>query len=232
MPVLLSAAGSKAADAALAKVSVPARRGIRTATKSLKASELRIGDRVTAVVSRVSKRPRASVLRVGVRGKAPSFARLTKRLAAATTSVKNAISSVDQIKANPMTLLDPANPAKGNAELRAQFLEVRSGLNLLVSDLRASAAGTNAAITAITAASPSDARRKAAVAAEQAKLLSDLSQSADSSRIAATQLETAVTRLDESINAIGGASSPSVGINQVGTVSDILHAVLELLRDP
>lgn len=232
VPVLLSAAGARSAGGPLAKVSVPVRKGIRTTARSLKSSELRIGDRVAAVVSRVRRTDRASVLRVRARGTAPSFAKLAQSRATAVVSVKNAISSVDQIKANPMTLLDPSKPAKSNEELRAQFLELRGGLNRLIADLRASAAGIESAITTIERGRPSDASRNAAVAAQQRGLLDSLASTGDGERTAATQLEAAVTQLEQYMNDIGGASAPSAGLNEVGTVSDVLHSVLELLRDP
>ena len=230
VPVLLSAAGARAAGGPVAKVSVPKAHGIRTKVKTISAGDLRIGDRVRTAVTHITTHERAVVLRVSRRGAALPFSRLSRSRSATATSVAQAIGAVDQLKANPMTLLNPATPATSNAALRAQLSEVRAGLNSLIADMRVSADGIDAAVATIERARPIVPARRAAVAAQQKALLDGLTQAAAASRDAADQLEANVTKLDEAINAIGGASSPSIGINEVGTVSDVLHAVLELLR--
>jgi hypothetical protein len=175
---------------------------------------------------------RASILRIHKRGATPSFGALAKDRAAAATAVAQASQAVDQIKANPMTLLDPSKPAGSTEALRAQLEGVRSGLNSLIAAMRRNADGIVTAVAVIENGRPKDAARRAAVARQQSSLVTSLTASATAARDGAAQLEQSTTQLDQAINDLGGASSPSIGINEVGTVSDVLHAVLELLRGP
>jgi hypothetical protein len=214
----------------VARLSVRASKGLRTKARSIEPGELRIGDRVHAAVTHVASSVRVTILRIAGRGAALPFARLTEARAAATKRVEQAARAVDQIKAGPMTLLDPATPAGSDDQLRAQLTQVRAGLNTLISDLRTTADGIEKAVATIQRQRPSDASRRAAAERRQRSLLAGLTDTATGERTAADQLDAAVTRLDQAIIDVGGASTPSIGLNEVGTVSDVLHAVLELLR--
>lgn len=100
------------------------------------------------------------------------------------------------------SLLDLAGlPAGTPTQLRGELLGVRRELNLLISDLRARAR----ALEAFDAAS------------------------ANEGRTAATDLDTAVARLDQIINDVGGLSAPAINAQIVGAASDVLHGVMDLL---
>src|SRR5262249_34711819 len=161
-------------------------------------------------------RVRAKRLRVGKRGKAKSFISLDRSRAAALNRVQQASDEVDKLNKNPMSLLSPDNPAKSEDELRAQLMDVRYGINELIADMRTDADGIDAAVTRIKA-----------VSVRPAALIAQLTDTAAGERKAADALESATVKFDQYINDVGGAGSPSAGINEVGTVSDILHAVLE-----
>jgi hypothetical protein len=207
--------------ASVSEISIPARRSVRTKNGRVTAVHLRIGDRVSAQVARVARRVRATSLRVGARGRSKSFLSLSRARAAALNRVTQAAGEVDKINSNPMSLLSPDDPAKSQDELRQQLMDVRYGINLLVADMRSDADGIDAAVKAIKA-----------VSAHPAALIAQLTDTSSGERKAADALAAATAKLDQYINDVGGASSPSAGINEVGTVSDILHAVLELLRTP
>jgi hypothetical protein len=232
VPVLLSAAGDRAAGAALARVVVPSNR-VRTAFASIRPLGLRIGDRVSATVPRITTRPRATLLRVTRRGLVPTFATTQNRRVAISAKVKRAIAATEQLKLDPMSVLDPKNPATTNEQLRDQLLAVRTDLNFLISDLRTTADALEATVAAITAVRPADPSRRAAIERRQAKTLAALKRDATTARGTVVALDDAVGRLDETINAVGGAPSAApLPIETTTTASNILNAVFDLLRGP
>lgn len=207
VPILLGSAR--------ATVSVPRHDGIRTRHGAIAPDQLRIGDRVTATARR------ASVLHVGRRGHVKSFGALARARTAAASRVQQADRETAKLNANPLTLLDPATPAKSEADLRGQLTAVREGINSLIAEMRSDAGGLDAAAAEIEA-----------VTAASASLVGGLKQAAAAERQAADRLDAATARLDTAIDGVGEPSSPSVGLNEVGTVSEVLSALLELLRGP
>ncbi len=232
VPVLLSAASDRAAGGAVARVVVP-RKGIRTATAILAPLGLRIGDRVSADVARVTVRPRTRVLRVTRRGLVPTFATTAKRRASITAKVRRAIAATEQLKRDPSSVLDPKNPATTNEQLRDQLLAVRTDLNFLIDDLRTTASALTATVAAITAVRPADPARRAAIEKRQARTLATLTGDAKTASDTVVAMDEAVGRLDETINAVGGVpSAEPLPIETTTTASNILNAVFDLLRGP
>lgn len=232
VPVLLSAVDERAAGAALARVVVPRAGGLRTRTLHLAPGDLRIGDRVTAGVPRITTRPRARVLRITRRAATLSFSRIDARRAAATAGVQRAIGQTQRLLADPMSGLDPATPATTNADLRTQLRAVRTDLNLLIADLRANADAFDATVAQIVAGRPADPARRATAERREATIVSGLTADAAAGRTAATALDDAVAHLDETLNAVGDPSSTPLPVEGVTTVSTLLHQVLDLLRGP
>lgn len=232
VPVLLSASGERTAGAAIARVTVPATGGLKTAFARIEPGDLRVGDRVSATVSRVSVRPSAKVLRVTRRASTPSFARMDAQRASTVRKVERAIASTGRLTTDPSSTLDPKNPATSNDGLRDQLRAVRTDLNLLIADLRATADALDDTVATIAAARPQDPGRNAEVARRQAATLTRLTTDAGAARIAANGLDVAVGKLDETINAVGDPSAPPLPIEGVSAVSSLLYAVLDLLRDP
>ncbi|WP_354700773.1 hypothetical protein DSM112329_01060 [Paraconexibacter sp. AEG42_29] len=230
VPVLLSAGGEKAAGAALARVVVPRTGGLRAPNVRLKPDDLRIGDRVTAAVPRVTARPQARTLRITRRSATPSFARMDSQRTTVTAGVKRGIAQAQKIIAAPTSVLDPDRPAASNFELREQLRSVRTDLNLLIADLRTTGAGLDAAVTQIVASRPAKGARRAAVERQQAKVLAGLGADATSARDAAKALDDAVAELDEAMNAVGTPSAEPLPVEGVTAVSSVLYAILDLLR--
>jgi hypothetical protein len=232
VPVLLSSAGERTAGTALARVVVPAARGLKSSYGRLKAADLRIGDRVTASVSRVSARPHAKALRVGRRGATPSFAKLDQQRVSVTAEITRAIASTKQLIADPTSVLDPKTPAADNNALREQLRAVRTDLNLLIANMRTTADALDATVAQIVAARPVDPARRAVAESRQKAIVDGLTSDALHGRDAAAALELAVVRLDEAMNAVGDPSAAPLPIDGLGAVSDLLYAVLDLLRGP
>jgi hypothetical protein len=232
VPVLLSASGERRAGAAVARVVVPRAGGIRTVFARIQPDGLRVGDRVTASVPRVSAHPRTRVLRVTRRAATPSFARIDSQRTTATAAVTRALAATRQLAGDPLSVLDPADPAATDQELRDQLRAVRTDLNLLIADLRLTADSLDATVALITAARPAEPARLQAVTRRQAKTLASLTADAMAARTAATALDDAVGQLDETINAVGEPSAPPLPIETVTAVSNVLYAVLDILRGP
>lgn len=232
VPVLLSSAGERTAGTALARVVAPKTGGLRASTGRLKPLDLRIGDRVTASVSRVTARLRVRVLRVTRRAGTPSFARMDGQKRTVTAGVTTAIGQAKKILDNPTSVLDPANPAASNFALREQLRAVRTDLNLLIADLRLAAGSFDTTVAQIVAARPKDAARAAVAARRQRATLDALSADAAGGRDAAKALDEAVARLDEEMNAVGQPSAEPLPIDGLAGVSNLLYQVLDLLRGP
>lgn len=232
VPVLLSSAGERTAGAAVARVVVPRAGGLRTPGARLKPGDLRIGDRVTAAVPRITTRPRARTLRIVRRAGTPSFARMDAQKATVTAGVRRGIAQAERILADPMSTLDASTPATSTHELREQLRAVRTDLNLLIADLRATASSFDATVAQIVAARPRDAARRAVAESRQRPVLDGLRADAAAGRDAAKALDDAVAQLDETMNAVGEPSTAPLPIEGVTSVSTLLYAVLELLRGP
>lgn len=195
---------------------VVSRRAIVTRTGRIAAGDLRFGDRVTATGARgATSRPRAQRLRVTKRGTAASFSRIAARRAATIAQVQTAIDQVSSLPSAAQQITGtPADPAVTRDRLR----DVRTRVNLAIADLRAGAVALDAAVAAARPVARSDAYLTALTA-----------QAADARRAADT-LDGAVAGLDETINAVGGASDPAIPLSSTAAVSDLLHQVLDLLR--
>jgi hypothetical protein len=230
VPVLLSSAGERTARSALASVVVPAASGLKSSYGRLKAGDLRIGDRVTASVPRVSARPHVKVLRIGRRAATPSFAKMDQQRASVTAGINRAIASTKQLIADPTSVLDPNTPAADNNALREQLRAVRTDLNLLITSIRATADALDVTVAQIVAARPADPARRAVAERRQQPILDGLTSDALHARDAAAGLDLAVVRLDEAMNAIGDPSAAPLPIDGLGAVSDLLYTVLGLLR--
>ncbi|MCU1677365.1 MAG: hypothetical protein JWM93_2123 [Frankiales bacterium] len=232
VPVLLSSSGERTAGAAVARVVVPSAGGIRTVNARIKPADLRVGDRVSATVARITTRPRSTILRVTRRAATPSFARMDSQRSTVTAGVTRALDATKRLTTDPMSVLDPANPAADNQALRDQLRAVRTDLNFLIADLRATADSLDATVALITAARPADPARLAVVTRRQAATLDTLTADATAGRDAAKALDDAVANLDETINAVGEPSAHPLPIETVTAASNILYAVLDLLRGP
>lgn len=230
VPVLLSSSGEQAAGTALAKVVVPKATGLRTTSARIKPGDLRIGDRVSASVGKVTARPRASRLTVTRRATTPSFTKIDKQKATVTGEVTRAIGTTKQILANPTSVLNPSDPASSNSELREQLRAVRTDLNFTIADLRSTATSFDTTVATIVAARPKDAVRRAVAEQREKKVLDGLTADATAGRAAAKSLDDAVAQLDETMNDIGEPSATPIGVEGVTAVSSILYAVLDLLR--
>ncbi|MCW2999410.1 MAG: hypothetical protein JWN65_2959 [Solirubrobacterales bacterium] len=231
VPVLLSAAGERAAGAAVARVVVPRAGGLRTAYARIQPADLRVGDRVRATVTGgITTRPRSTVLRVRRRAATPSFARMDRQHTAVTAGVNRALAATQQLMRDPTSVLDPAHPAASNQELRDQLRAVRTELNLLIADLRTTADSLDATVALITAARPADPARRQVVTRRQAKTLASLGAEATAARSAAMALDDAVAQLDETINAVGDPSASPLPIETVTAAASVLYAVLDILR--
>jgi hypothetical protein len=226
VPVLLSTASQRAAGARspLVKLVVPARGGLRAPSSRLQAGDLRLGDRVAARTDGVrSGRARASILRVTARGPVASFATLDAERASITASVQRATQAVDGLSGVA------GAPASSPAELRARLYDVRYDLNILRATLEQTTAGLSATIAAIEGDRPVDGPRRDAVAGQQAPVLAALASERDATLAARTALEDAVTRLDQAILDVGGASAPALPLETVSAVNEALHAVMDVL---
>jgi hypothetical protein len=226
VPVLLSTASQRAAGARspLVKVVVPARGGMRAPRGGLQAGDLRLGDRVVARAGRVSSgRARASILRVTARGPVASFAALDAERASVAASVQRASQAVDGLSGVA------GAPASSPAELRARLYDVRYDLNVLRASLEQTTAGLSATIAAIEGDRPADGPRRDVVAGQQAPVLAALASERDATLAARTGLEDAVTRLDQAILDVGGASAPALPLETVSAVNEALHAVMDVL---
>lgn len=200
------------------KVVVP-RGAIRSRAGRIAAADLRFGDRVTASGARgAASRPHARALRVTRRGTTASFGRIAKRRAATVTKVKAAIDTIAALpqQTSQITGAQGALPA----DVRDRLQAVRTDVNLAIADLRDQAVALEGAATgAAGTARGSDA------------YLATLRGQAGDARKVADAMDVAVGRLDEAINDVGGESAPpAVPISGVGSVSEILHDVLDLLR--
>jgi hypothetical protein len=67
------------------------------------------------------------------------------------------------------------------------------------------------------------------VASQQAPVLAALAAERDATLAARTALEDAVTRLDQAILDVGGASAPALPLETVSAVNEALHAVMDVL---
>jgi hypothetical protein len=67
------------------------------------------------------------------------------------------------------------------------------------------------------------------VANQQAPVLAALAGERDATVAARTALEDAVTRLDQAILDVGGASAPALPLETVSAVNEALHAVMDVL---
>jgi hypothetical protein len=226
VPVLLSTASQRAAGARspLVKVVVPARGGLRAPSGGLQAGDLRLGDRIVARAGRVSSgRARASILRVTARGPVASFAALDAERASVAASVQRAIQAVDGLSGVA------GAPASSPAELRARLYDVRYDLNILRAMLEQTTAGLSATIAVIEGDRPAAGPRRDVVANQQAPVLAALAGERDATLAARTALEDAVTRLDQAILDVGGASAPALPLETVSAVNEALHAVMDVL---
>ncbi len=207
------------ADGRAIKAVLPASGAIRAPIGRLKATQLRFGDAVTLRGSRLTGlRPHARTLTVGKRGPTLTFAAISARRTAAIANVQKA---ADTVLALPQqTAQITAKTDVLPAEVRAQLRDIRTDVNYTIADLRDQAG----ALEAVAAAA-------APVQRGRAGYLDTLKAEAAGARTAADKLDESVGQLDEAINAVGPDSLfPSLPINAVGAVSDVLHAVLDLLR--
>jgi hypothetical protein len=120
-------------------------------------------------------------------------------------------------------------PASSPAELRARLYDVRYDLNVLRASLEQTTAGLSATIAAIEGDRPADGPRRDVVAGRQAPVLAALASERDATLAARTGLEDAVTRLDQAILDVGGASAPALPLETVSAVNEALHAVMDVL---
>jgi len=232
VPILLSVASGRALHtrAAVVRVRVPSRRGIRALSGVLAPGGLRIGDRVHAEVGRLRDGGvRTSTLRVSTRGGAASFDRLERSRTQARERAQAAAEAVARLDATGSGVQGATAPSP--TELREQLMALRYDLNVLIADLRELGGQTTDAIARIERERPADAKRNAVVTRRQAPLIAALNASRTELDEARKQLEDAVTRLDAAILDVGGASAPSVPIGTVGTVSDVVQAVLFILGE-
>jgi hypothetical protein len=209
---LLSSAGKTL------KVVLPAHGAIRAAIGRLAPDQLRYGDTVVVSGARLSGvRPHARILRVGKRGPTLTFRAIAARRKDTLTKVQAALDRVTTLAktASQITGVADAEPA----DTRAKLLAVRTDVNYAISDLRDQATALDGVVAG---AKPVERGKDTELAA--------LGDTAATARKAADDLDTAVGGLDETINAVGGASAPPLPINLVGSVSDVLHQVLDLLR--
>jgi hypothetical protein len=116
------------------------------------------------------------------------------------------------------------------ARLRTQLIDLRTNLNLVIADLRQTRTGLSDTIAAIERDRPSDPARRDAVARQQEPLLAGLANVRDDADDSANLLEGAVAKVDEAINEVGTESAPSIPLQTTSAVTDVLYAVLDLLR--
>jgi hypothetical protein len=239
VPVLLSSASARSLHArnVLSKVVVPVKGGLRASTGALAPAQLRLGDRVRATVARGARasRPLVGVLRVVTRGPGASFATLAARRTSAQDNATKALESVTKLAESITAVVGPVVPTGGDpddlARLRTELLGLRSNLNRLISDLRETRTGLSDTIAGIERDRPSDAARRDAVARQQEPLLAGLANVRDDAEASANLLEGAVAQLDETINEVGGESAVAIPIETTSTVTNVLYAVLDLLRN-
>lgn len=229
VPVLLSAASDRATGASLAKVVVPAS-GVRASTGPIAPLALRIGDRVSATVTKITRRSHTRRLRVTRRGLTPTFRTTQSRRTALAAKVKRAQGAVAQLQRDPTSVLDPKHPAASNDELRGQLLSIRTDLNVLIDDVRTTGEALDATVAMITAVAPADPARARALARRQAPTLDALSTDAATARTTVVALDGAVGKLDETINDVGVPSAAPLPIETVTAASNVLAAVFDLLR--
>lgn len=230
VPVLVgerSRARLRVADPVV-RVRVPRTGGIRARTGVLRPGGLRIGDRVRAALGRVRAGAAASrVLRVGTRGGVASFDRIEAARTRAREQAARAAQEIARLDATGSGVAALPDAAPG--ALRDALLGLRRDLELLIADLRVLAAQVEAVAGRIERERPADPARRRAVARRQAPLLAGLATTREGLVTARTGLEEAVTRLDTALLDVGGTSEPALPIGTVGTVSDVVQAVLFLL---
>lgn len=230
VPVLVSEATRvklRLSDPVL-RIRVPLERGIRARTGVLAPGGLRIGDRISATLRRVrADAARTDVLRVTVRSRLASFDHLERSRTRASDRAKQALAEVAKLDATGSGV--QGAPASSPDELRAHLEDLRTALNLLVTDLRALEPQLGVVIRRIEEERPEAPARREAVARRQQPLVAALRASRDQTVQAREALEAAVTRLDEAILDVGGPSAPGLPIGTVGTVTSAVQAVLKII---
>jgi len=232
VPVLLSE-GTRArlrqSDPVI-RIRVPRARGIRARAGVIAPGGLRIGDRVSAALGPVRAGvARTAIMRVTTRGGVASFDRLKRSRTRALQQAAGARDEVAKLDASGSGV--QGAPAGSSVELRAHLEQLRHDLNVLVADLRATEGQITDAIARIERERPAAPARRDATARRQRPVIDALRASRDEAARARLALEAAVTRLDAALLDVGGTSDPALPVGTVGTVTDVVQAVLAIVGE-
>ncbi|MBI5107100.1 MAG: hypothetical protein HZB46_19335 [Solirubrobacterales bacterium] len=195
------------AAGSIEKLVVP-RSGLRGRYGRIAASSLRLGDTVTATVRSVrGGRARATRVKVVRRGAAPAFATLERRRQGALATVRQAI---DALPAAGRSASEGGEPA----QQRARIVAARYDLNIIVASLDEQAAAFGRLLPGVR---------------EAPRVAARVTEARDATRTASTQLQDAVTQLDEALLAVGGDSPEPLPVDVLGTVSQVLDTAVQVL---